>query len=329
MVKTLAAIAGGESLLGREIHELASAQFRLRVLGGEETGIAVIAQEDDELTVLARLEKENLKDAGVVVLAASSIEVCREALSLTPKKTPVIDARGLLDEVPGARLFRPGGETARLMVIPAAASQVLARLLTTLSIVQPVERSIVTILEPCSEWGQGGVAELQSQSVSLLTFKPVTKKLFDAQLAFTMLAGFGEEAKPNLVEKEARIERHLASLLASSSGPPLPSIRLIQAPVFHGYSMSVWVEFEKKSTREKLEVTLAKAGVDVRDESLEPPNNIGIAQQSGYAVGSIRADGNNPRAFWMWLVADNVRVAADATVEALMAIDGKGPGGKS
>ena len=49
----------------------------------------------------------------------------------------------------------------------------------------------------------------------------------------------------------------------------------------------------------------------------------------GIAVGSIRADGNNPRAFWMWLVADNVRVAADSAVEAMKAIDGKAAGGKS
>ena len=34
---------------------------------------------------------------------------------------------------------------------------------------------------------------------------------------------------------EARIERHLASLLALTGQAPMPSLRLIQAPVFHGH----------------------------------------------------------------------------------------------
>ena len=35
----------------------------------------------------------------------------------------------------------------------------------------------------------------------------------------------------------------LASLLAGWPGVPMPSLRLIQAPVFHGHSFSLWVEF--------------------------------------------------------------------------------------
>ena len=324
MVKKIAAIVGGESLLGREIKDLAGDLFRLQVLGGEEEEIAVITQQHDELAVLERLEKASLKAVDIVVLTASSAEICQQAIDWAPKKVPVIDAKGLLDEKAGARLFRPGEATARLTVIPAAASQVLAGLLTTLASAQPIARSVVTIFEPASEWGQAGVAELQGQAVALLTFKPILKKVFDSQLAFNQLAAFGEESKVNLAEKEARIERHLASLLASAGGPPMPSLRLIQAPVFHGYSMSVWVEFEKAPKPEKMEAVLAAAGVDVRDTSLEPPNNVGIAQQSGYAVGSIRVDPNNPKALWLYAVADNIRIAADSAIAAMKAIGAKG-----
>ena len=322
MAKKIAVIVGGESLLGREIKELAGDLFRLQILGGEEEEVAVIEQQQDELTVLARLEKASLKDADVVVLTASSAGICQQAIDWAPKKVPVVDAKGLLDEKPGARLFRPKGPTARLTVIPTSAAQVLANLLTTLAAVHPIERSVVTIFEPASEWGQAGVAELQGQAVSLLTFKPIVKKIFDAQLAFNKLAAFGEDSKFSLAEKEARIERHLASLLAAANGPPMPSLRLIQAPVFHGYSMSVWVEFEKSPNKIKIEAALTKAGTDVRDDSLEPPNNVGIAQQSGYAVGAVRVDSNNPKAIWLWTVADNVRIAADSAIAAMTAVVG-------
>ena len=72
MAKKVAAIVGGESLLGKEIHELAGDKFRLRVLGGEEENLAVIEQVEDEPTLLVRLEKDSLADADLVVLTAAS-----------------------------------------------------------------------------------------------------------------------------------------------------------------------------------------------------------------------------------------------------------------
>ena len=323
MAKQVAVIVGGESLLGKEIHELAGDRFRLRVLGGEEENIAVIEQVEDEPALMATLDKKSLADAELVVLTAASPVICKQAIKWAPKGVPVIDAKGLLDENPGARLYRDGGEKAKLLIIPAAAAQVLADCLITLQSVQAVGHSVVTILEPASEWGQAGVAELQGQAISLLSFKPLKKELFDGQVAFNLLSAFGEESAMKLQEKEARIGRHLASLLAARKGPPLPSIRLVSAPVFHGYTMSLWVEFEAAPKLEKLEAALAKAGVDVRGPSLEPPDNSGIAQQNGYAVGSIHVDRNNPKALWMWLAADNVRIVANTTVAAMEFAGGK------
>ena len=100
-------------------------------------------------------------------------------------------------------------------------------------------------------------------------------------------------------------------------GAPLPSLRLIQAPVFHGYSSSVWVSFESSPTVADLELALATAGIEVRSADEEPPNNVGAAGQSGLTVGDIRKDRNNPRAFWFWLVADNLRLFAETGVAVL------------
>jgi aspartate-semialdehyde dehydrogenase len=62
---------------------------------------------------------------------------------------------------------------------------------------------------------------------------------------------------------------------------------------------------------------LKEEGVDVRDESLDPPTNTGAAGQSGYAVGAIEADRNTPTGAWFWLAADNFRLQADLTIEVL------------
>jgi aspartate-semialdehyde dehydrogenase len=134
------------------------------------------------------------------------------------------------------------------------------------------------------------------------------KKIFDAQLSFNLLSQYGEEASVVLADVERRIERHLATLLIQ---PPLPSLRLVQAPVFHGYSISLWVEFERDCSAEAVGQELAAAGMDVRGAGTEAPTNVETANQSGLFVGDIRVDQNNPRAVWLWITCDNLRLRAD------------------
>ncbi len=116
--------------------------------------------------------------------------------------------------------------------------------LTHLQKARAIRRSVIEIFEPVSERGKAGIDELQKQAVALLSFKPLPKAVFDAQVSFNMLSQYGSEAPLSLEEIELKIDRHLASLLAAS-GAPMPSLRLMQAPVFHGYSISAWVEFEE------------------------------------------------------------------------------------
>jgi aspartate-semialdehyde dehydrogenase len=94
----------------------------------------------------------------------------------------------------------------------------------------------------------------------------------------------------------------------------MPSLRLIQAPVFHGYSFSAWVEFEENPGVEALENGLAIPAVDVRSREFDPPNNVGQAGQSGISIGAIAPDRNQPEACWFWLAADNLRLAAENAV---------------
>ena len=73
----------------------------------------------------------------------------------------------------------------------------------------------------------------------------------------------------SLEEIELKIDRHLASLLASPEGPatvPMPSLRLMQAPVFHGYSICVWIEFEENPGMDAIFQALGSSDIDVRNE---------------------------------------------------------------
>ncbi|HLW77841.1 MAG TPA: Asd/ArgC dimerization domain-containing protein, partial [Bryobacteraceae bacterium] len=184
--------------------------------------------------------------------------------------------------------------------------------LAKISSVARIERSIVHVFEPASERGQRGLDELQQQTVAVLAFQKLKTDVFDTQLAFNMLASYGEEALEPLDSIEQRFERHLASLVGNHPSIPMPSLRMIQSPVFHGHSFSLWIEFENNPGVGPLASALASAGVDVRPD--DPPSNAAIAGQGGLAIGAISADRNHPRALWIWMVADNLRLAAENAI---------------
>lgn len=321
------ALVGSETLLGREVRDLAAAQapeLQLRLLAGGEEHAGTITRVGDEPAVVAGLDSESLDGIAAVLLAGSE-ESGRKALELVDREpgAAVIDLTFAAEERPDARLRAPAveseqdeGETG-VHVIAHPAAIALALFLRRLQAHDPIRRSVIQIYAPASEHGLPGLEELQQQTINLLAFKSQPKAIFDAQLAFNLLARYGEAAPAPLEQAELRIERHLAALLAlpgEGEAAPMPSLRLIQAPVFHGYTFSAWVQFEGNPGVEALESGLASDWIDVRGQDFEPPTNVGYAGQGGISVGAIAEDRNDPEACWFWVVTDNLRLVAENAV---------------
>ncbi len=320
----VAAIVGGTTLLGREIRDvLAGSRLRTKLIGVEETEAGTLTEEGGEPAIITALDEENLAGARIAFLAGST-ESSRKALEIVRRLKPgpaIIDLTYLLEEDPTAHLRAPMVEPAHYAVPPDAehviahpAAVALAILLVKLNQIRSLRRVVANVFEPASERGQRGVDELQKQTIDLLTFQKVPKEVFGEQAAFNLLARYGSGARDSLETIETRIERHLTTLLAINGSIPLPSLRLIQAPVFHGHSISLHVEFEENPGMAVLEGALGSALIDVRVAGLEPPNIVGFAGQSGIAAGAITADRNNPRAVWLWAVSDNIRLLAENAV---------------
>jgi aspartate-semialdehyde dehydrogenase len=321
------AIVGGESLLGKEVHELLEsrkAPATLQLVAAIEVespakGVAgILTRGAEEPLVMTSIDLADLASARVVILAGSkaSSEKAYQKIRGADPAPAVIDLSGGLEDLAEARLRAPmvelAGQPAKdgVQVVAHPAAIAIALLLTHLQKARPIRSSVVEVFEPVSERGQAGIEELQKQAVSLLSFKPVPKEIFDAQVSFNMLSQYGSDAPLSLDEIEQKIDRHLASLLAAG-GAPMPSLRLIQAPVFHGYSISAWVEFEESPGMDAIFESLASSNIDVRTKDHEPPTNVGVAGIGGITVGSIAQDRNQPRAWWFWVVADNLQIASE------------------
>ena len=320
MAKTgTVALVGSESLIGRELRELLSGNslgqnLKLIAAGGEEAG--KLTDQGGEPSFLLALVVESLESAEVIFLAGAP-ESAQKVRELS-HRAHLIDLTHNLEDVPQARLRAPMVEPPgyevpgdSVHVIANSAAIAITLVLSRLHRTHKITRALAHVFEPASEKGTRAIEELQQQTIGLLSFKSQPKEIFDTQLAFNLLARYGQEAPSALEESELRIERHLATLLSHSRHVPIPSLRLIQAPVFHGYSISLWVEFESNPGVAIIEEALQVDGVDVRTSDMEPPDAVGMAGQSGLAVGSVALDRNHPRAAWLWIVTDNLRLQAE------------------
>ena len=317
------ALVGSESLIGREIRDVfetgkVPAQLRLIASAADEAGL--LTEYKGEPALVGRLDSEALGDAKAVFLAGSP-EATGTALALDIQ-TPLIDLTYAAEENTRARLRAPMVEppeytipAGAVHVIASPAAIALALILNRLHTVHPIARAVAHVFEPASERGKPGLDELQQQTVNLLSFKGQPRDVYDAQLAFNMLAQYGESAPEPLEDFELRIERHLATLLSAGSLAPIPSIRLIQAPVFHGHTISLWVEFEEDNPGvPAIEYALKAKHLDVRGADEEPPNIVGVTGQDDVAVGAVTLDRNYPQACWIWAASDNLRLMASNAV---------------
>jgi len=321
-------LVGGDTMLGREIRDLIEEQnlpvnLSLASSRAEEHLLTAPEEDSEDITVMHALDRTLVEAADVVLLGgapetnARAVEFSRQCAT----RPALVDLTAQFEDLPESRLRAPLLETAapvqeepdaiHTLAHPAAVA--LARLTVLLSQRHRVARIVATILEPVSQQGRAGVDELHNQTLSLLNFRQAPQEVFGAQVSFNLLPRYGSGARRPLSESAARIERHLASLCGAHKAP-LPSVRLIQAPVFHGYCLSVWVEFHKRPAVGALERLLEEAGVEIRREDAEPVSNVSVAGQVGLVVSDIAEDHASAQAAWLWLAFDNLRAHAEAAL---------------
>ena len=200
------------------------------------------------------------------------------------------------------RLLRTHG----YFVNPHAATIVIGRILAHLHNTFAVESAAVTILQPASERGNAGVDELQEQTVSLLNFQEVEKKVFSAQLAFNILP----EA-----EASARTEQRILDQLDAIFGRtfPKPAIQAVQVPVFHSLGFSMFVNVLGSS--EELVRHFASSPAFELNNLPGDPSPVSVVGSEKIHIDRLRSAGQTQAGHTLWAVADNLRIAASNAIQ--------------
>ena len=333
------AIVGAGSLKGKEVAEMIEQRnfpsVDVKLLDDDEA-LGQLEALKDEVTFIQSVRSEQFDRIDFTFFASDAECTLRNWKQVQAAGSAIIDLSYALENEPGATLRAPWVqrqlghvETPELQPGPAViahpVSVVLALLLSRLGASQRPRGTVVTVFEPASEHGQKGMDELHEQTVSLLSFQPLPKNLYDVQVAFNVVERYGEQAKTPLVSVKDRILRHFKKIVPQ--GTPVPSVLLLQAPTFHSYAVSINVRFEAAADIAEIARVIAGEHVTVVPMSEEPPNNVNAAGQGDILV-SIVPDSSDPNAVWLWAAFDNLRVAAITAVECAEVMSASRPRGQ-
>ena len=325
------AIVGASSLLSRELKDvlsespLASSSFAL--LDEEETQ-GQLEQVGDEVTFIQAISDEAFDRADFTFFCGPESLTRRHWQQALRAGSTVLDLSGALDQETGVLIRAPwlGTEAAAVdlftpAIVPAHPAVIaIALLLDRLQQVAPIRFAAATVIEPASEFGRTAMDELHQQTVNLLNFQPVPRGIYDAQIAFNLLGGMGEDATVSLPHVEARIRRHYEAL-TGGRGPSL-AVQVIHAPVFHGHTFSIAIELERPVEIVALEEALNGEHIELVLEDTDSPSNLAATGQNDVLVRLrpelVGRNSNQTSRLWLWAASDNLRLHAQNAVQCAL-----------
>ncbi len=313
------ALVGTDSIRGIEIKEvLSQKKFPLEKIDFFDPDVK---EEYSKLTdfrgepkVIHHLDEESLVDSDLVFLAANKLinrkygNLARKqrykAIDLSEtfnseKEIPVVVA-GINDEI----ILKKKPD---IIANPHPVTVILSHIFYSILKEIGLSKAIAFILQPVSAFDESGIEELAKQSVDLLNSASLSKKVFKAQIAFNLLSHIELMDKNGFSAIEKQIMFEIKRVLKDWNFPLTLSV--IQAPVFHSYSIMTYLELKKKIEIQHLEDIFRKSPYcKLTTQSLTSPVSCAsVAGKDKIFIGQIKREKSLPNSFWVWSVTDNLK----------------------
>jgi aspartate-semialdehyde dehydrogenase len=263
-----------------------------------------------EPKVIKPLDKDSIQGADLVFLAADK-KVNQEFGRLAGKqkiiaidlsetfnadeKIPVV-VSGVNDEI--VAMEKPA-----LIANPHPVTVILSHLFHAVLGEFGLLKAISFILQPVSAFEKSGIDELADQSYALLSSSKLSKKVFNEQIAFNILSHTEKADRNGFSSVEKQITSEIRRVLSSHDFPL--SLSVIQAPVFHTYSIMTYLELERKADIQDLKDIFRKCSFfKFSAPALTSP--ISVSGEEKICIGQIKKELSLPGSFWIWAVADNL-----------------------
>ena len=331
------AIAGASSLLGKELKQvLEDRHFPAMdiVLLDDSVIAGTLTEAAGEPTFIRALDEDSFEGAEFAFFAGAPSDAGRNFLAARSAGATVIDLTGnlaasgraptpatapvmawipsLTSVLPPLAAAGGNGSPKRIAYSSPAAPVIIACTLAAGLAKFDPRRMAVAFFPPVSERDRAGIEELEHQTASLLSFREIAQPVFDAQVAFNLLASYGPASRPRLADVRNGVARDVAAYLAGRT--VVPAIQLVQAPVFYGYAFTAYAELGARVSPQQFEAAFAKLGVKTVGPDDVAPTNVSVAGESEIHLARSEPDPNVAGGVWIWGVADNLRLAATNAV---------------
>lgn len=339
------AIVGATTLLGKEILDVLSASVFATadlVLMDDEDALGTLEAAGDAVTFVQRIDPSSFAGSDLVFFASGPEITLKHWQQAQRSGAGVVDMTGALEKKHGVALLAPwvqrgpahgtarhGLDLKTTAVVPAHPSATaLALLAKGCQKAASVHSLWATLLLPASEHGKPALTELHQQTVSLLSFQSLPTEIFGAQSAFNTAISFGDSGRVHPAVTEETIRHHYAAI--AGDGPPEVALQVVQTPVFHGHAFSIALDLEQAVPLDVLCAALAGEHIEVVAGGLETLSNTGVtgAEKIHLRVRPAVSAPGPSRRFWLWAVADNLRLAASQAVACAIEMDKLHPQGK-
>lgn len=318
------AIVGASSLRGRDLKQFIEDEnlpVADIVLIDTSLPAGTLSEAAGEPTFLKPMGRESFEGARLVFFCGNAEEAKSNWKLAADAGATIIDMTGALEEA-GAAPWIPDLDTVlappepkleqphhpALYSSPAPPVMIACRLIAALSQFS-ASRLMILFFPPASEHEQAGIDELEKQTADLLLLRPVPQTIFDAQVAFNLLAAYGDASHPSIADMRGAICKGVAAYLCGRA--LAPAIQLIQAPVFYGYAFAAYVDLAASVELTAVDAALFAAGMHVVGKSDPKPNNVSVAGEAKIHVARAERDANTDGAgVWLWGAADNLRLGA-------------------
>ena len=318
--KYVVAVVGATGAVGREmVSILEERKFpvaELVLLASERTEGERIEFRNKNWTV-KKLGKESFQDVDIALFSAGSERSLKFAPVAVSTGAVVIDNSSAFRMDVNVPLVVPeiNAHTMEkhlgIIANPNCSTIGLLMALKPVHDAAKVKRVVVTTFQSVSGTGKDAIDELAGQTVALLNFKDIEKKVYPHQIAFNCLPHINGFLENGYTREEMKLVNETKKIMEDESiGLTATAVRV---PVFRCHAESVNIETEKKLSANEARAILSKMpGIIVYDDPSRGiyPLQIDVSGKDEIYVGRVREDETIKNGLNLWIVIDNIRKGA-------------------
>jgi aspartate-semialdehyde dehydrogenase len=264
-----------------------------------------------------KLGKDSFKDVDIALFSAGSDRSLKFAPVAVAAGAVVIDNSSAFRMDPKVPLVIPEVNAialdthAGIIANPNCSTIGLLMALKPIHDAAKVRRVVITTFQSVSGTGKEAIDELASQTVALLNFKDIEKKVYPHQIAFNCLPHIDRFLENGYTKEEMKLANETKKIMGDSAIKVTATA--VRVPVFRCHAESVNFETETKIGANEARAVLSKfPGVIVYDDPSRDlyPLQLDVNGKDEVYVGRIREDETILNGLNLWIVSDNIRKGA-------------------